>query len=156
MEAISAILPTPPCCGQTIQPLPQVLTPFVRGTGEIGNLSGDLKLSVYRNRTQLTQVLSELKEFLQALAFLVPVFLFQQMHKSVAACAQCDEVALGVVSELTPWANVVNLEFSRVPAALTAPSIPLEHSLPESSVIFRVESLARVPREGTGHSVPLA
>jgi len=65
------------------------------------------------------------------------------MHKLVAARAQGDEIVLGVVSELTPRVNVVNVEFARAPAALAAPAIPLQYPLAEAFIGLRVQPKPR-------------
>ncbi len=72
------------------------------------------------------------------------------MHKLVAACAEGDEVVLGVVSELTPRVDVVNMEFDRAPAALAAPAIPLQYLLAEALIGLRVQPKPRPSRQQAG------
>ena len=50
---------------------------------------------------------------------------------------------LGVVAELTPRVNVVNMEFDRAPAALAAPAIPLQYLLAEAFIGPRVQPKPR-------------
>ena len=61
------------------------------------------------------------------------------MHKSVAACAQGDEIMRGVVSDPAPLVDVVNVELARVPAALAAPAIPLQYPLSLFPVRLAIE-----------------
>ena len=57
-----------------------------------------------------------------------------EMHKSVARCAQGDQIVLGVVSELAPRVDVVDVEFARAPATLATPAIPLQDLLAQALV----------------------
>ncbi len=65
------------------------------------------------------------------------------MHEFVTTCAQSDEVVLGVVSELTPRVNVMDLESARASAALAAPAVPLQYLLAEAFIGFLVQPKPR-------------
>ena len=49
------------------------------------------------------------------------------MYHPVASVAERYKILGGIVSQQAPWAEVMNVEIVRDPAALTAPPISLEH-----------------------------
>ena len=49
------------------------------------------------------------------------------MYIPVASVAQRYKILVGIVSQQAPWAEVMNVEIVRDPAALAAPPISLEH-----------------------------
>ncbi len=65
------------------------------------------------------------------------------VDKLVAADAERNQILLGVVSQSAAWVDVVYVEISKEPAALAAPSVPLQDLSAQSSVGFRLEPLPR-------------
>jgi hypothetical protein len=65
------------------------------------------------------------------------------MHKSVARCAQGDQIVLGVVSELAPRVDVVDVEFAGTPTTLATPAIPLQDLLAQALVGLWVKPKSR-------------
>jgi hypothetical protein len=61
----------------------------------------------------------------------------------VAVCAQGDEVFFGIVSELAPCADVMDLEVGKISAVLAAPPIPFEHLTPQFQIRRRTELQSR-------------
>ena len=66
-------------------------------------------------------------------------FLCPGMDNLVAVGAQSDEILLDVPAELTPRADVVDLELVQSTTALAAPPVPLENLLVQSSVRFGIQ-----------------
>ncbi len=62
------------------------------------------------------------------------------MESFVTGGAQRDEILFDVLSELTPRADVVNLELIHATTALAAPPVALQHLPPQPSIGFRVEA----------------
>ncbi len=80
------------------------------------------------------------------------LFFFLGMHKSMAACAQGDEIMLSVVSELAPRVDVMNVEFTRTPAALAAPAVPLQYLLAQLFIGLGVKPKPRPSWKEAGHA----
>jgi len=76
-----------------------------------------------------------------------------RMHKSVARCAQGDQIVLGVVSELALRLDVVDVEFARTPTTLATPAIPLQDVLAQAFVGLWVKAKSRAFWKEAGHSV---
>ena len=56
------------------------------------------------------------------------------MKPLVTYRTECDEIMLGIVSQVAPWLKVVHLEIGEAPAELAPPPIPLEHLVAQSFV----------------------
>ena len=61
------------------------------------------------------------------------------MESFVTGGAQRDEILFDVLSELTPRADVVNLELIHATTALAAPPVTIQHALAQATVRFRLE-----------------
>ena len=79
------------------------------------------------------------------------VSLLPGMESFVTGGAQRDEILFHVLSELTPWADVVNLELIHATTALAAPAIALQHLAAQSSIGVRVEPKPRASWGKSGH-----
>ena len=74
------------------------------------------------------------------------------MHKSMARCAQGDQIVLGVVSEMAPRVDVVDLEFAGTPATLATPTIPPQDLLAQVFVGPWVKPKSRAFWKEAGHA----
>ncbi len=66
-----------------------------------------------------------------------------QMQRSMAASAKCDQVLLGIISEVAPRFDMVYLEFANMSTALAPPAVALQYLMAQPSIGFRVESQSR-------------
>lgn len=60
------------------------------------------------------------------------------MHSSVASNAKRNQVVHHIATQLTPGLHVMDLQVFYGTALLTAPTIPLQHSLSKEDVIFGI------------------
>ncbi len=56
------------------------------------------------------------------------------MYDPVALVAESYKILSGIVSQQAPWAEVMNVETVRYPAALAAPPISLEHLFAQMTI----------------------
>ena len=78
------------------------------------------------------------------------------MQPSMTLGAEGNQVGLGIVSQLTPRVDVVDLEVGTPAAMLAAPAIALQHLLAQSTVGVRVEAEAWAAREQASHEAFLS
>ena len=57
----------------------------------------------------------------------------------VAACAECDQVLLGIVAQLAARGEMVDLESVGCSAVLAAPSIAFEHLPAQPTICLRLK-----------------
>jgi hypothetical protein len=74
------------------------------------------------------------------------------MHKSVARCAQGDQIVPGVVSEVAPRVDVVDVEFAGTPTTLATPTVPLQDLVAQAFVGLWVKPKSRAFWKEAGHA----